>query len=73
MTAYLPKGSTVTGAYYADELRKLCEELKSVEESCNMEFICCMVMCLPTPQLLRRLLWLNVAMNHYFIHHIRQI
>jgi len=29
MTDYLPKGSTVTGAYYADELRKLREELKS--------------------------------------------
>jgi len=29
MTDYLPKGSTVTGAYYADDLRKLREELKS--------------------------------------------
>ena len=29
MTDYLSKGSTVTGAYYADELRKLREELKS--------------------------------------------
>ena len=29
MTAYLSKASTVTGAYYVDELRKLREELKS--------------------------------------------
>ena len=29
MTDYLSKGSTVTGAYYADELRKLHEALKS--------------------------------------------
>ena len=29
MTDYLSKGSTVTGAYYADKLRKLHEELKS--------------------------------------------
>jgi len=30
MTDYLSKGTTVTGgAYYADELRKLCEALKS--------------------------------------------
>jgi len=29
MTDYLPRGPTVTGAYYADELRKLHEELKS--------------------------------------------
>jgi len=29
MTDYLVKGSTVTDAYYADELRKLCEALKS--------------------------------------------
>jgi len=29
MTDYLPKGSTVTDAYYADELHKLREELKS--------------------------------------------
>jgi len=29
MTDYLSKGSTVTGAYYADELRKLREALKS--------------------------------------------
>jgi len=31
MPDYLPKGSTVIGAYYADELRKLslCEELRS--------------------------------------------
>jgi len=29
MTDYLSKGSTVTGAYYADELRKLLEALKS--------------------------------------------
>jgi len=28
MTDYLSKGSTVTGAYYADELRKLHEALK---------------------------------------------
>jgi len=28
MTDYLPKGSTVTGAYYADELSKLREALK---------------------------------------------
>jgi len=29
ITDYLPKSSTVTGAYYADELCKLREELKS--------------------------------------------
>jgi len=29
MTDYLSKASTVTGAYYVDELRKLREELKS--------------------------------------------
>jgi len=29
MTDYLPKGSTVTGTYYADELRKLHEAMKS--------------------------------------------
>jgi len=29
MTDYLAKGSTVTDAYYADELHKLHEELKS--------------------------------------------
>jgi len=29
ITDYLPKGSTVTDTYYADELRKLCEALKS--------------------------------------------
>jgi len=29
MTDYLSKGSTVTGAYYANELRKLHEALKS--------------------------------------------
>jgi len=29
MTDYLSKGSTVAGAYYADELRTLREELKS--------------------------------------------
>ena len=29
MTDHLSKGSTVTGAYYADELRKLREALKS--------------------------------------------
>jgi len=29
MTNYLSKGSTVTGAYYANELRELCEALKS--------------------------------------------
>ena len=29
MTDHLSKGSTVTGAYYADELRKLCEALKN--------------------------------------------
>jgi len=29
MTDYLSKGSTVTGTYYADELRKLHEALKS--------------------------------------------
>jgi len=28
MTDYLPKGSTVAGAYYADELSKLREALK---------------------------------------------
>jgi len=29
MTNYLSKGSTVTDAYYANELRELCEALKS--------------------------------------------
>jgi len=29
MTDYLSKGSTVTGTYDADELRKLCEAMKS--------------------------------------------
>ena len=29
MTDHLSKGSTITGAYYADELHKLREELKS--------------------------------------------
>jgi len=29
MTDYLPKNSTVTGAYYANELRKLREAMKS--------------------------------------------
>jgi len=29
ITDYLPRGSTVTGTYYADELRKLHESLKS--------------------------------------------
>ena len=29
MTNYLSKGSTVTGAYYANELRELHEALKS--------------------------------------------
>ena len=45
----------------------------SVEESCDVEFFCCMITRLPTPPLLRRLLWLNVATNYYFIHHRRTI
>ena len=40
---------------------------------CDVELFCCMTTRLPTPPLLRRLLWLNVATNYYFIHHIRQI
>ena len=70
MTDYLPKNSTVTGAYYANELRKLLEELKSKRRG---KFFRCMIMRLPTPPLLRRLLRLNVATNYYFIHHICRI
>jgi len=32
----------------------------SVEESCDVEFFCCMITRLPTPPLLRRLLWLGI-------------
>ena len=64
MTDDLSKGFTVTGAYYADEgLRKLRKALKSKRRGK-----------LPARTLLLRcLLWLNVAMNYYFIHHICQI
>jgi len=74
MTDYLSKGSTATGAYYADELLKLREALKtSIEESCDVEFFCSMITRLPTPALMRRLLRLNVVTNYYLINHIRQI
>jgi len=74
MTDYLAKGSTVTGIIMpVDYVNYVKHSEASVEESCDVEFFCCMITHLPTPPLLRRLLWLNVATNYYFIHHIRRI
>ena len=70
MANYLPRGSAVTGAYCANEIRQLWEALKTQQRrvklwsSIYMECICCMTISLTTTHLLTvtamwRLLWLK--------------
>jgi len=75
MTNYLSKGSTVTGAYYANKLRELREAQKSKRRRKRRRGVLLLhdnALQL-TPPALRRLLQLNVATNYCLIHPIRQI
>ena len=75
MTNYLSKGSTVTGVYYASELRELREALTSKRRRKLRRRVLLLhdnALQL-TPPALRRLLQLNVATNCCLIHHIRKI
>jgi len=77
MTDYLPKGSTVTGAYYADELRKLREELKSKRQGKLRHGV--LLLHDNAPAHTSAVVTSAAAecgyepTNYYFIHHIRQI
>ena len=71
MTNYLSKGFTVTGAYYANELRELHEALKSKRRGKLRRGV--LLLHQLTPPALRCLLQLNVAKNCCLIHPIRQI
>jgi len=58
MTNSLPRGSSVTGPYYANKYTSCIQHWgASDEESCDMGCSCCTITHLLTPPVLRCLLW----------------